>query len=119
MDIFAPLRMHILRELAEFASNPKEREFLLDITSPSVEGKVSVGVALTEVTWGGSSGGGHNGSGCGRLGVVCVNNHDFIVLANFNVSIGHVLVGQCGVYILANDQIAKFVKIPLLCSLAP
>ena len=58
MDIFAPLRMHILRELAEFASNPKEREFLLDITSPSVEGKVSVGVALTEVTWGGGSGGG-------------------------------------------------------------
>ena len=57
MDIFAPLRMHILRELAEFASNPKEREFLLDITSPSVEGKVSVGVALTEVTWGGGSGG--------------------------------------------------------------
>ena len=53
------------------------------------------------------------------MGVVCVNNYDFIVLANFNVSIGHVLVGQCGVYILANDQIAKFVKIPLLCSLAP
>ena len=49
VDISAPPRTHVLRELSEFASDPKEREFLLDITSPSVEGKVSVGMASTEV----------------------------------------------------------------------
>ena len=40
VDIAAPPRTHVLRELAEFATDPKEREFLLDITSPSAEGKV-------------------------------------------------------------------------------
>ena len=47
VDITSPPRTNVLRELAEFASDPNDRDFLLRITSPTEEGKVSVSVQLT------------------------------------------------------------------------
>ena len=40
VDLTSPPRTNVLRELAEFASDPNERDFLLRITSPTEEGKV-------------------------------------------------------------------------------
>lgn len=42
VDITSPPRTNVLRELAEFATDPNDRDFLLKITSPTDEGKVSV-----------------------------------------------------------------------------
>lgn len=44
VDITSPPRTNVLRELAEFASDSNDRDFLLRITSPTEEGKVSVSV---------------------------------------------------------------------------
>ena len=41
LDITSVPRTHILRELAEYAAEDKDKEFLLQITSPTPEGKVS------------------------------------------------------------------------------
>ena len=41
VDITSCPRTNVLRELAEYASNPKEKEFLLRITSTTEEGKVT------------------------------------------------------------------------------
>ena len=40
VDINSILRTHVLRELAEYATDQKEKEFILRITSPDSEGKV-------------------------------------------------------------------------------
>lgn len=41
VDINAPPRTHVLRELAEYVQDEKEKEFILKITSAEPEGKVS------------------------------------------------------------------------------
>ena len=46
VDISSCPRTHVLRELAEYASDPAQREFLLKITSPTDEGKVSTVIWL-------------------------------------------------------------------------
>ena len=43
VDINSTPRTHVLRELAEYASDTKDKEFILKITSPSEEGKVNSG----------------------------------------------------------------------------
>ena len=40
LDITSVPRTHVLRELAEYAGEEKDKEFLLQITSPTPEGKV-------------------------------------------------------------------------------
>lgn len=40
LDITSTPRTHILRELAEYAQDPKDKEFLLKLTSSTPEGKV-------------------------------------------------------------------------------
>ena len=40
LDITSVPRTHILRELAEYATEDKDKEFLIQITSPTPEGKV-------------------------------------------------------------------------------
>ena len=42
VDITSPPRTNVLKELAEYATDPKDKEFLLKITSSSDDGKVSV-----------------------------------------------------------------------------
>lgn len=39
VDIQTPPRTHVLRELADYASNPEEKEFLIKMTQASEEGK--------------------------------------------------------------------------------
>ena len=46
VDINSTPRTHVLRELAEYVSDPKDKEFILKITSPSEEGKVNSGCGL-------------------------------------------------------------------------
>ena len=41
VDINSLPRTHVLRELAEHASNPDEKEMIMKMTAPSDEGKVS------------------------------------------------------------------------------
>lgn len=41
VDISSTPRTHVLHELVEYTSDPAEREFLLKITSPTIEGKAS------------------------------------------------------------------------------
>lgn len=40
VDIQTPPRTHVLRELAEYATNPEEKEFLIKISQATEEGKV-------------------------------------------------------------------------------
>ena len=40
VDITSSPRTNVLRELADYATNPEEKEFLLKITSATEEGKV-------------------------------------------------------------------------------
>lgn len=40
VDITSPPRTNVLRELADYASDQSEREFLLNITSATEQGKV-------------------------------------------------------------------------------
>lgn len=40
LDISTPVRSNVLKELAEYAQDAKDKEFLLKISSPTPEGKV-------------------------------------------------------------------------------
>lgn len=46
VDIQTPPRTHVLRELADYASDPAEKDLLLTMTQASEEGKVRSMIAL-------------------------------------------------------------------------
>lgn len=40
VDIASPLRTHVLREMAEYAQDSQDKDFLMNLTAPTEEGKV-------------------------------------------------------------------------------
>lgn len=52
VDITSSPRTNVLKELADHATDPKEKEFLLKITSASEEGKVSASIGCGGVVSG-------------------------------------------------------------------
>lgn len=49
VDIASPLRTHVLREMAEYAQDSADKDFLMNLTAPTEEGKVPACACLSSL----------------------------------------------------------------------